>query len=159
MSRTRALPDDVAIARSATNSRLAASASFTEREVLALDQLFAVLRRGGDPRVLVRSAALSGIPRKLAVMRSALQRQHARRELAEAASVAAHAIADVLDGPFVRGGCYYGDCPRGGEQASSPDDVDCPACLERRAAAIVPATIHVSPPCSSGRRPSARRRA
>lgn len=47
-----------------------AAQSFTEREVVAMAELFEVLRRGGDPRLLLRSEALHSVHHKFVIMRA-----------------------------------------------------------------------------------------
>lgn len=59
--------------------RLAASTSFTAREVDLLDQILAATRRGGDVRMLAKSPEAGAIARKLQVMKASIERQRARR--------------------------------------------------------------------------------
>jgi hypothetical protein len=68
-----------ALSRSRANLRLAASTSFTEPEVLALDELFRALRRGSDVRQMLRAPAMSGVQRKVQTMLGTLDRQRERR--------------------------------------------------------------------------------
>lgn len=72
------LPIDLATAK-LSNVRLAASTSLTEEEILALDALLSVLRRGGDARTIARSPAITKLTRKVLGMKLTLERQHERR--------------------------------------------------------------------------------
>ena len=56
-----------------------ASTSFTPGELDALTELLAVVRRGGDTRVIVRSPTFSDIARKVLTMRQTVERQRDRR--------------------------------------------------------------------------------
>jgi hypothetical protein len=48
--------------------RIAASQSFTEEEVLALDSLLSIVRRGGDARLIARSPAMRKVQQKAVAM-------------------------------------------------------------------------------------------
>lgn len=61
--------------------RLAASTSFGESEVEVLDKLLACLRRGGDPKIIMRAPELANISRKVETMKQTLVRQRERREV------------------------------------------------------------------------------
>jgi len=61
--------------------RLAASTSFTEVEIRALDVHFATLLKGGDVRAHLRSEPLRSVMRKVGVMQRTVERQRAKRSL------------------------------------------------------------------------------
>lgn len=75
------LPDGEAIKRSLANMRVAASTSFTEEEIVGLETLFATIRRGGDPKLIARSAPMLNVQKKLQTMLATVERQKRRREL------------------------------------------------------------------------------
>jgi hypothetical protein len=81
VSRARPLPDDVAAKRSLANLRVAASTSFTADEVHTLSAVLALLRRGGDARMLVRTPVIANVMRKVENMKATLERQKTRRAL------------------------------------------------------------------------------
>jgi hypothetical protein len=61
--------------------RVAASQSFTEPEVAALDLIIkTILRDGGDLRVLRKSAAVINLARKVGSMRASIARQKLKRD-------------------------------------------------------------------------------
>lgn len=53
--------------------RIAASQSFTEDEVNVLDAVLAILRRGGDPKILARAPAFLGLQRKTTAMKARVE--------------------------------------------------------------------------------------
>lgn len=55
--------------------RIAASQSFSEEEIEALDQLLKLILRGGDTYATVRSEAMISVMRKVLVMKTAIARQ------------------------------------------------------------------------------------
>lgn len=55
-----------------------ASQSFSADEVEWLDQVLAVLRRGGDPSVLLRNPASTRVAAKVDVMKRSIARQKRR---------------------------------------------------------------------------------
>lgn len=63
------------------DAKLSASTSFSEREVAYLDQLLAVLRRGGTvPQALLTSGEVASLSRKLPPMRAQIARNRETRE-------------------------------------------------------------------------------
>ncbi len=48
------------------------STSFSEEEIQFLDELFKILTRGGDPKLLLRAKALPGLMRKVVAARERL---------------------------------------------------------------------------------------
>lgn len=52
----------------------AASNSFTEDEINALDTLLSIIRRGGDPKIVARSPAITTLTRKFARMKATIER-------------------------------------------------------------------------------------
>lgn len=66
--------------------RVAASQSFTEAEVLWLDQLLTTMLRGGDTKVLIRSKtdARASVVRKVGGMRRTIETQKRKRQQGEA---------------------------------------------------------------------------
>lgn len=59
--------------------RLAASTSFTAREVGALDELLRAVRRGADGKQIAKSPEIASVQRKLLVMQASIERNRARR--------------------------------------------------------------------------------
>lgn len=75
----RVLTDAEALTRRLANTRLAASTSFSEGEVLALGEVITKLLRGADLRAMARSPELANIMRKVLSMKGTLDRQRVRR--------------------------------------------------------------------------------
>lgn len=66
--------------RGLADLKLGASTSLTASEIDALEELLATLRRGGDARVIARSAELTNVARKVAHMKATVATQRLRRE-------------------------------------------------------------------------------
>ena len=64
--------------------QVAASASFSDEQVFALDVVLTTLLRGGDVRAMRKSKALLEVHGKLPVMKAAIERQRERREAQKA---------------------------------------------------------------------------
>jgi len=79
------LTDEEAATRSPSNLRIAASTSFTEKEVLALEEITNKLLRGADLRGMARSPEVASIMRKTISMKQAVARQKGRRAARDAA--------------------------------------------------------------------------
>lgn len=62
-----------------TPKRVAASTSFNEAEVEALEQLFRKLRTGSDVGIILRSAPMANIMKKVGVMRTSIENAKAER--------------------------------------------------------------------------------
>ena len=76
----RAAPiDDNPDARRCDRVRLAASTSFTEREVLVLDEILSKLLRGAGLREIGPSPQITNIVRKIQKMKLTIGRQRERR--------------------------------------------------------------------------------
>lgn len=75
----KALSFDEALLRPLKSMRLAASTSFSEKEIAALEELIAKLLRGADLRTVARSAEVASIARKVISMKATLRRQRERR--------------------------------------------------------------------------------
>lgn len=58
--------------------KLAASTSFNEQEIVALDQILTTLMRGGDTRKLT-AAPIQALARKIPAMKASIERQKAKR--------------------------------------------------------------------------------
>lgn len=71
-------PDD-ARTRNLANTRLAASTSFSEKEIGVLDEIVMKLLRGADMRAMARSPEVASIARKVVNMKATLRRQRERR--------------------------------------------------------------------------------
>lgn len=74
------LPLEEAVRRPLKVVRLAASTSFSEAEIHALDELLSKLRRGADVRQILRSPAIANVMKKVETMKQTLERQRERRE-------------------------------------------------------------------------------
>lgn len=61
------------------HTRIFASQSFTEEEVQVLDSIFAILRRGGDAKVIARSTSGQSVLKKVQAMKNSVARQQAER--------------------------------------------------------------------------------
>jgi hypothetical protein len=79
VSQKKILPLEEAITRAPSNLRMGASASFSEEQVFALDEVLTTLLRGGDVRAMRKSKALISIAEKLPTMKATLERQRERR--------------------------------------------------------------------------------
>lgn len=84
MSPRRRLTDEELLARGralafSQNCRLAASTSFSEREVAVLGEIFEKLLRGVDMRRMRGAPELGALVRKVQNMKTTVERQRARR--------------------------------------------------------------------------------
>jgi len=80
MSRNPVLPLNEAVKRPLKNMRVAASTSFSDREINAVSTLLNKLRSGGDIAVLLRSPEIGNVTRKFESMKAAVERQRMRRD-------------------------------------------------------------------------------
>ena len=75
----KTLTDEEAASRAPKNLRIAASTSFSEKEVLALEEIVNKLLRGSDLSGMKRAPEVASIARKTISMKQAVERQKVRR--------------------------------------------------------------------------------
>lgn len=66
--------------RGLTRNINAASNSFTEDEINALDTMLAIIRRGGDPKLVARAPTMQSLARKFARMKASIATKKAIAE-------------------------------------------------------------------------------
>jgi hypothetical protein len=79
MPRTLTTEEVVARRTRMADLRIAASTSFTEEEILALDTILTTMLRGGDTRTLA-AAPIQQLSKKMPSMKAAVARQKERRK-------------------------------------------------------------------------------